>query len=193
MSRPRRWIGLAVVVAVMALLVWALLQSPPEARPDPAARATPAPAASPASRIPPVQIAGSAIAAADGQGRPQWDIRASAVSVDSATGLVTLAQVDGTFFEDGRSSVRFTAERGTFEIATRNVTLEGRVRAHAAASRRTLEADRVRWTPARREIEATGAVVLTQPGVVARADRLVADTALERTRLSGNVRVTTTE
>ncbi|MDR7454047.1 MAG: hypothetical protein QN137_06170, partial [Armatimonadota bacterium] len=61
------------------------------------------------------------------------------------------------------------------------------------ASRRTLEADRVRWIPARRELEATGGVVLTQPGVVARADRLVADTALERTRLSGNVRVTTTE
>ncbi|MDR7454046.1 MAG: LPS export ABC transporter periplasmic protein LptC, partial [Armatimonadota bacterium] len=175
MSRGGRWIGPAVAVAAAALLVWALLQSPPP-RPAPAARATPAPGpATPAGpRIPPVQIAGSAIAAADAQGRPQWDIRAATVSVDSAAGLVTLAQVDGTYFEQGRPSVRFTAARGTFEIATRNVTLDGRVRAHAAASRRTLEADRVRWIPARRELEATGGVVLTQPGVVARADRLVA-------------------
>ena len=62
-----------------------------------------------------------------------------------------------------------------------------------AAAKANLEAKDIELGQRRREIEATGAVVLTQPGVVARADRLVADTGLERTRLSGNVRVTTTE
>jgi LPS export ABC transporter protein LptC len=195
----RRWVAIGIVLAVVPLIIWALLVSPvPQAPgPEPAAPvapATPGPASTPpAGGIPPVQVDGSAISAVDAQGRPQWDIRAAAVSVDGAAGLVTLVQVDGTYFEAGRPSVRFAAPRGTFEIGTRNVTLDGGVRARAVTSGRTLEATRVRWTPGNRQIEATGNVVLTQPGVVARADRLLSDITLERTRLLGNVRVTATE
>jgi LPS export ABC transporter protein LptC len=137
-------------------------------------------------------VSGTTITTADPTGRPQWDIGAAAVVVDGAAGTVALTTVAGVFFEAGEPSVEFTAPRGTFFITSRNVALEGGVRARAANGR-TLEADAVRWIPGNRQIEASGNVVLRQETLVVRADRLTADTALQHSRLRGNIRVTVVE
>lgn len=196
----RRWLpmGLLLVVVAVPVVIWALLQAPetmrrgggaPKAGPSVGARPSPIPTP---ARIPPVRVEGTAISTVDASGRQQWDLRADAVAVDGVAGRVSLTAVVGTFFEAGVPSVTFSAPRGTFFIASRAVALEGGVRARAVSGR-TLEAQRAKWTPGLRQIEATGNVVLRQGGMVMRADRLLSDTSLQHARLHGNIRVTVAE
>jgi LPS export ABC transporter protein LptC len=199
MAGDRRWIGIGlVVVAAIVLTVWALLQTPAPSRLEgtsapPAAAERPRPPASPTpGRLPPVRVEGTAIMTVDPQGRPQWDIRAEVVSVRGDTRTVAMTAVEGTFFEEGEPSVSFAAPRGAFFIASRNVTLEGGAHARAAGGR-ALSADTVTWIPKARQIEAQGNVVFRQDGMIVRADRLRADTALRNATLSGNIRVTVAE
>jgi LPS export ABC transporter protein LptC len=194
----RRIALIAVVVLVVPVVIWALLQVPAPARregPGPVPTVTPRPRSSPRptpAGIPPVRVEGSAISTVDARGLQQWDLRAETVAVDSAAGSVALTTVAGVFFEGGQPSVEFTAPRGTFDIATRNVTLEGGVKARAANGR-TVEAQTMKWIPRARQIEAAGSVVLHQNGMIVRSDRLTSDTALQRAKLTGNIRVTVPE
>lgn len=198
MAGGRRWIGIGLVVAALALVVWALLRTPEPANraatgPQPPTTERPHPAASlTPGRLPPVRVEGTTITTVDPQGRPQWDIRADTVSVHGDAGRVTMTAVDGTFFEAGDPSVSFAAPRGAFFIASRNVTLEGGAHARAAGGR-ALSADTVTWMLKARQIEAKGNVVFRQDGMVVHADRLLADTALRNATLSGNIRVTVAE
>ncbi len=196
MSRSGRWIAVGLGIAVVPLVIWALLQAPDPAPgragsiPGPAASPTVQPSPSPrAARIPPIEVEGTAISTVDTEGRRQWDIRAESVAVDSASGTATLAAVEGTYFRAGEPAIAFSAPRGTFHVATRNVTLSGRVRARATSGH-TLEADAVRWFPKTQQIEASGSVTLRQSGMIVHGDHLVADVSLQRTRMSGNIRVT---
>lgn len=199
MVRSRLWIWIGLIIGV-PLVIWALLRTPtppgwrgagtrssvtatPSSQPSP--RATPA-------TIPPVHVERTAISTVDEQGRRQWDLRAEAVTVDGAAGTATLSRVEGVYFQAGEPAVTFRAPRGTLYIASRNVTLTGGVHVESTTGR-TLQANVVRWLPKSQEIQATGAVVLRQPGMTVRADRLIADVALRRTRLTGNIRVTVTE
>ncbi len=194
--RARRWLVIGLVVVVVPVIIWALLQTPTPGRGggDPVVVATPRPqpTPTPSPAIPPVRVAGTTITTVDPSGLPQWDLRAAAVVVDGTAGTVALTTVTGVFFEAGEPSVEFTAPRGTFFIASRNVALEGGVRARASTGR-TLEADAVRWIPGNRQIEARGNVVLRQEALVVRADRLTSDTTLQHSRLRGNIRVTVVE
>lgn len=194
--RARRWIIIGLVVIVVPVIIWALLQTPTPGRGggEPAVVVTPPPepTSTPTPAIPPVRVSGTAITTADPSGRPQWDLRAASVVVDGTSGTVALTTVAGVFFEAGEPSVEFTAPRGTFFIASRNVALEGGVRARATNGR-TLQADAVRWIPGNRQIEASGNVVLHQEKLIVRADRLTSDTALQHSRLRGNIRVTVVE
>ncbi|MDR7485856.1 MAG: LPS export ABC transporter periplasmic protein LptC [Armatimonadota bacterium] len=198
MAGGRRWIWIGLIMALVPLGLWVLLGSPGPVPSRPGAGAgpgggpaPPAPQATPAP-IPPVQVERSAISTVDPQGRRQWEIRAATISVDGVAGTAQLTAVEGAFFQAGAMAVTFTAPRGTFYIATRNVTLAGGVFARSATGR-TLEADVVRWYPRIRQVEATGSVVLRQQGIVVRADHLTADVALQRTKLDGNIRVEVAE
>ncbi|MDR7522294.1 MAG: LPS export ABC transporter periplasmic protein LptC [Armatimonadota bacterium] len=197
MAGGRRWIWIGLIMGLVPLGLWVLLGAPgptssrPGAGAGPGGGVRPAPQATPVP-IPPVQVERSAISTVDPQGRRQWDIRAATISVDGAAGTAQLTAVEGTFFQAGAMAVTFTAPRGTFYIATRNVTLAGGVFARSATGR-TLEAEVVHWYPKIRQIEATGSVVLRQQGIVVRADRLTADVALQRTKLDGNIRVEVAE
>jgi LPS export ABC transporter protein LptC len=139
-----------------------------------------------------VEVEHTAISTVDAAGRRQWDINADTVSVDGVKGVAHLMVVRGTYFQAGKPSVTFTAPTGIFYLGSRNITLSGRVHARTTTGR-TLEADQVDWFPKINQIEATGSVVLRQKGLTAYADRLVADVVLQKTNLSGHIRVVTEE
>jgi LPS export ABC transporter protein LptC len=191
----RRWLAVLGATAVGVLAVWALLRTPPPA-PQTAApgaaqspgTAAPTPGPTP-QRLPTVRVEQPAITTVDAGGRPQWDLRAQSIAVDGNAGLATLTNVSGTYFEAGKPSATIKAARGVFTIATRNVTLMGGVHAESASGR-TLDAQTVKWFPKTQQVEALGAVVLRQRGMTVRADRLIADLALQRTKMSGNIKVT---
>ncbi len=187
--------GAALAAGVVALVIRTLLQAP---APTPAGTGSPpgsqasTPRPSPTAtiaRVPPVEVKRTAISTVDSEGRLQWEIRAETASVDSLSRTATLTRVEGTYFHEGGPAVTFAAPKGTFFVATRNMTLSDGVRARAAGGE-TLEAKVVRWDPGRAQIEATGSVVLRQGGMTVRADRLMTDTSLRLSSMSGNVRVT---
>ena len=203
MARSGRWIGVALAVVAVTLVVWALLRNPNTVprqgatAPGPRVAQTPGqrPAASPTPRggvVPPTVIKETTISSVDERGRPQWELHATSVVVDSAAGTVTLTGVTGTYFKEGKPAISFTAPRGTFFIVTRNVALSERVQARSVSGHR-LEADLMRWIHKAQQIEASGAIVLHQRGLTIHADRLTADAALQRTRLEGRIRVTVAE
>lgn len=196
MSGSGRWIAIGLGIAVIPLVIWALLSAPepapgrPGSAPGPVASPTVRPSPSPRpARLPPIEVEGTAISTVDAAGRRQWDIRAESVAVDGASSTATLTAVEGTYFQAGEPAIAFAAPRGTFYVASRNVTLSGRVRARATSGQ-TLEADLVRWFPKTQQIEASGSVTLRQSGMIVHGDHLVADMSLQRTRMTGNIRVT---
>jgi len=196
MSGSGRWIAIGLGIAVIPLVIWALLSAPepapgrPGSAPGPVASPTARTSPSPRpARLPPIEVEGTAISTVDAAGRRQWDIRAESVAVDGASSTAALTAVEGTYFQAGEPAIVFSAPRGTFYVASRNVTLSGRVRARATSGQ-TLEADLVRWFPKTQQIEASGSVTLRQAGMIVQGDHLVADVSLQRTRMSGNIRVT---
>lgn len=152
----------------------------------------PSPGAQPGQPIPPVSVEGSRITGSDPQGRVEWELRAASVEVDNTRQQIRLEGVDGTFFEKGKPAIIFSAPRGTFDIAQRDVVLSGRVRARAPSGGR-MEADVMHWMAARRVLVATGNIVLAQEKLIVRADRMETDVGLRKTRVSGNVKLTVTE
>lgn len=168
-----------------------MLQQPAPARALAAAPAVrPAPAAQPA--VPPLEVRQTAITSVDAQGHRQWELQAQTVVVDNAAGVAVLTMVQGTYYKTGEPAISFSAPHGRFELASRNVTLSGGVRARSTSGRRVF-AETVRWFPKTHELEATGRVVLEQGAWTIRADYLRADVTLQRTTLRGNIRATVTE
>jgi LPS export ABC transporter protein LptC len=197
-SGTRRWIAIGLAVAAALFAVWALLRGPASEPTASARRETQSagPAASPTATptprpaaLPPVRVERTAISTVDASGRPQWEMRAQTVALDGNTGIATLTGVAGIYYEAGQRSATITAARGVLTIATRNVVLSGGVHAESTSGR-TLDARTVKWFPGRHQVEAEGAVILRQRGMTVRADRMVADISLQRTRMSGNIKVT---
>ncbi len=196
-----RWrlIGLGLAVAAIAAVTGAYLtrtaSQPAPVPAAPAAAATPAPVPAPSPRagqIPAVEVERTTVTTVDAQGRRQWELRADEVVVDGTSNTAVLTKVRGTYFQGGQPSISFSAARGTFNVATRVVTLGGSVRARAASGR-MVEANSVEWHPKTAQVVATGDVVLRQKGLTLRADRLTADTSLRRANLVGNIRVVVEE
>lgn len=185
----RRWRGLLAALAVASLGAAATLHAP--AAPSRALAAASAPQPMPPA-VPPLEVQQTAITSVDAQGRRQWELQAQTVVVDNAAGVAVLTVVQGTYYKTGEPAITFSAPRGRFELASRNVTLTGGVRARSTAGRR-VSADTVRWFPKTHELEATGRVVLEQGAWTIRADYLRADVMLQKTTLRGNIRATVTE
>ncbi|MDR7554020.1 MAG: LPS export ABC transporter periplasmic protein LptC [Armatimonadota bacterium] len=184
-----------VAPATVAVVVAALLHGPgvPARTPVSAFAAQDAPGARPAQHaVPPLEVRQTAITSVDAQGRRQWELQAQTVVVDNAAGVAVLTAVRGTYYKTGEPAISFSAPRGRFDLASREVVLSGGVRAQSTTGRRVF-AETVRWFPRTHELEAIGRVVLEQGTWRIQADYLRADVTLQRTTLRGNIRATVTE
>lgn len=174
----------------------AVVTPSPGARPSPAVTpqpsGPPSPGSQPGQPLPPVSVEGSRITGSDPAGRVEWELRAVSVEVDNARQQIRLEGVEGTFFEKEKATIIFSAPRGIFDIAQRDVVLSGRVRARTPSGAR-MEADVMHWIAGRRLLVATGNILLAQQKLTVRADRMETDVGLRKTRVSGNVKLTVTE
>jgi LPS export ABC transporter protein LptC len=200
MAARGRLIVMGLAVAIAVAVIWAFLQTTGSERAAPAIApgdnaspaASPVPVPSPrVGQLPAVAVDRTKVTTVDAQGRRQWEIRAETVLVDGATNKAVLRGIQGTYFQRGPPAVSFSAQRGTFDAATHIVALTGAVRARAPG--RSVQADAVEWSPKTQKVIATGDVVLRQKVLILRADRLTADTTLQRANLQGNIRVTIEE
>lgn len=194
MSRLR-WIWLVSLAA--ALLVGAAVGTRWRAAPPPAA--TPLPAQQPAAPVPQagtpspfLEIEGTRLAGADEAGRRLWEIRAKTLEVDSSRKRIILTGVTGQFYAASTPQLTFAAPHAIFLVQSKDVALSGGVVA-TTRDGKTLRASRVAWASSTRLLTATGDVIVTQPGMTIRADKLVSDAGLQQTSFSGNIQVKVTE
>jgi LPS export ABC transporter protein LptC len=193
---PLLWLVAGIIVGVAALRIWqgapaaeVLPPRPPETSPGrpPAARPTPAPL-EPAP-LPSVQLEQGRLTGTNDAGQKQWELQTEHLTIEENQQRVVLGRVQGRFFKQGTPQMTVTAARAVYLIKTKDVELTGDVTARTPDGR-TLRAPRVRWEAARTRIVASGGVVVTQSGMVIRADQVISDVDLKNTTFSGHVVVT---
>jgi len=193
---PLLWLAVGIVVGIAALRIWEGAPVPevvppqsPEAAPrPPAARPTP-PAPDEPGPLPSVQLEQGRLTGTDEAGQKQWELRTEHLTIEENQQRVVLGRVQGQFFKRGVAQMTITAARAVYLIKTKDVELTGEVTARTPDGR-TLRAPRVHWDAARTRIMASGGVVVTQSGMVIRADQVISDVDLKNTTFSGHVVVT---
>ncbi len=180
-----------VVVAGVGVRWWIGL---PAAPPPAAAPPKPAPVPGPTATadLPFLRVEGSQLVGVDEAGKKQWELRAKTLRVDNEKNIVTLTELTGQLYQAGVPKFTFVAARGVLSIQSHDVEFSGGV-AGRTAEGLTLQAPRIRWDAAHRQLVASGGVTLTQPGMVIHADQVTADATLHQTTFTGKIKVTVTQ
>lgn len=193
---PLLWLVVGIVLGVAAFRIWqgtpaADIAPVPPAEPSPTPPAPPAPPKEPAAAppLPQITLEQGKLTGTDPAGQRQWELATESLSVQEAQQRVVLGRVTGRFFKQGVPQVAVTAASAVYFLTSKDVELTGGVTAQTTDGR-TLRAPRVRWEAARKRLVASGGVVLTQRGMVIRADQAVSDIDLKNTTFRGNVMVT---
>lgn len=188
---PLIWLAVGILIGVAAIRIWQGVPagevSPPSTAAPPVRPSRPAtPAPSQPAPLPSVELEQGRLTGTDDAGQKQWELRTEQLSIEESQQRVVLGRVVGQFFKQGVPQVTVTADRAVYLTKTRDVELMGNVTARTTDGR-TLRAPRARWDAARRRIVASGGIVVTQAGMVIRADQVVADVDLKNTTFSGHV------
>ncbi len=125
----------------------------------------------------------------DEAGRPQWQIKADDVLLGQGQQMVLLRNVHATFYDPKGTPMTVTGLRGQYNMATREVDLEGSV--HGVSSTgREIFADTLHYSPAASSVTGAGHVRVVEERVIMYADRMVSDITLGQTKFFGHVRMT---
>lgn len=194
---PLVWLVVGIVIGVAAFRIWQgapaadVVPPPPATRPPsgPPAPAVPPTEPAEAPPLPQITLERGKLTGTDETGQRQWELATGSLSVQEAQQRVVLGRVTGRFFKQGAPQVTVAAARAVYFLTSKDLELTGGVTAQTTDGR-TLRAPRVRWEAGRKRLVASGGVVLTQRGMVIRADQVISDIDLKNTTFSGNVVVT---
>ncbi len=145
----------------------------------------------PAQERPPVEVSGPALLFEGNRlvekknGKVLWELEATNITVEKATGQVVLLDVQAVFYRDDGTKLNVVAKTGQFDSKTKNLQLTGEVVATSTDGAK-LTADAAAWQQKEELITAKGKARLEKPDVVATADEMQTDRGLEKIRLSGN-------
>ncbi len=135
-----------------------------------------------------VEIQGTRLSGVDDAGRRQWELQAQSLQLDKDRNMAALVGVTGWLYHNGTQQIHLVASRATYASKANTVELSGGVVGTALDGRR-FEADTMRWTAGAR-LDASGRIVLIQPGLTIRAERMRADASLEHVTFEGHVAIT---
>ncbi len=118
-------------------------------------------------------------------GKVLWEMEATNISVEKTTGQVVLLDVRAVFHREDGTKLNVVAKNGQFDSKTKNLQLVGDVVASSTDGAK-LTADAASWQQKEELIMVKGKARLEKPDIVATADEMQTDRALEKIRLSGN-------
>lgn len=170
--RARLAAGAAVLAALCWNGIWLLTVQAGAAEPVP---------------IPFVEIQGTRLTGADEAGHKLWELQAASVQIDRERNTIAMTEVTGWLYRGGARHVQLQAPRATYLSQSKTVELTGGVTGHAPDGR-TIAAARMRWTGTR--LTADGGIVLTQVGMMVRADAMAGDAAMDSVTFEGHVVIT---
>lgn len=98
----------------------------------------------------------------DKNGKLLWEVKAKQAEYSQDRRKATIIGVTGKFFRDGKPLIEATGEGGSINQGSREITLEGKVKAIALKDNITLVTDRMVWQSDQDLLTATGNVRVEQ-------------------------------
>lgn len=121
-------------------------------------------------------------------GRLIWKITLDKMKLDNILGTAEAEGIKGELTRSDGSSILIFGDKAHINIAHKDVTLMGNVRAEMSSGE-TLTSDQLSWKRKVQEITATGNAVLKQGDLTASADKIVSDKEVKNIKLIGHAQV----
>jgi len=107
------------------------------------------------------QIAGSSLSnitltEVDKNGKLLWEIAADQAEYSENNRRAVLTRIRGKFFKAGEELIAVTGAKGSIDLTTKKITIEGKVEAIAKKDNINVKSDRMIWQPDQELLTATG-------------------------------------
>lgn len=121
-------------------------------------------------------------------GKRQWELTADKIEIDAATQDVNLTNLKGILYKENGEKIDLTAAHALVNNQTRNITMDGAVKA-VASDGAVFTAQKADWVSGNRRFYAYGDVIMTRQDTVITGQKLESDGNLEKIKVSGNAHV----
>lgn len=121
-------------------------------------------------------------------GKPSLELSAEAVEVDAATKRVRLINIKGVLYRDDGSKINITGLQAEFDPQTKEVLMDGDVKA-VAEDGAVFTAAQARWVGQARQLFGSGGVTLTRGDTTVSGNQIETDPGMEKVKVTGNARI----
>jgi len=120
-------------------------------------------------------------------GKRLWELSADKITVNQTTKMTRFYGVKGIFYQDNGSKVDLTAQEAVLDPTTKNISLNGDVRA-VASEGAVFTAAQARWDGVLKRFFGSGGITFTREDVVITGDTIESDAGLEKIKVQGRSR-----
>lgn len=122
-------------------------------------------------------------------GKPAWEISAETIEVDPNTKLIYLKGIKGVFYQDKGGRMDLFAPTATMDSKTKDITMDGEVRAVSSTDGAIFTAKQALWSSADRKLFGSGGITLTREDAVITGDTIETDNNMQKYKVRGNARI----
>jgi len=172
-------LAIAVTLLLLSGGLYYFLREEPPMTPNPPRKITSDPEAE-------VSFSGTSIAE-EQNGTKLWELGADRITVNQTTKIARFYGLKGSFYQENGSKVDVTAREATLDPATKNISLNGDVRA-VSTEGAVFTAAQARWEGTQKRFFGTGGITFTREDVVITGAAIESDAGLEKVKVQGQAR-----
>lgn len=124
-------------------------------------------------------------------GKAVWEIAAETIEMDPATKLIYLKGIKAVFYQEDGERLDITAPVATMDSKTKNITMDGDVKAVSSKDGAVFTARQALWAAQEQKLTGAGGITLTRDDTVITGDLLETDPNTQKYKVRGHVRVLT--
>ena len=122
-------------------------------------------------------------------GTAVWEIEAETIEMDPATKMIYLKGIKAIFYQEDGGRIDITAPVATMDSKTKNITMDGDVKAVSSKDGAVFTAKQALWAAQERKLTGTGGITLTRDDTVITGDLLETDQNTQKYKVRGHARV----
>ncbi|MFN5470419.1 MAG: LPS export ABC transporter periplasmic protein LptC, partial [Pseudanabaena sp.] len=116
----------------------------------------------------PAQVAGSSLqnitlTEFDADGKLIWEITSKQADYRQDRKIADVQEVKGKFYRNGEPLMEVTGDKGTIDQASKEISLEGNIKAIAVQEKIDMVADQMTWKSEQDLLKATGNIQINKP------------------------------
>jgi LPS export ABC transporter protein LptC len=120
-------------------------------------------------------------------GKKLWELSAESVQVDPNSKKVSLNNLKGILYREDGGRIDLVAREGLYDTASKEIFLEGEVKA-VSSDGAVFTAAKARWATTERHMYGSGGITLTREDTVITGDKIDSDANMEKVKVQGNAR-----